>query len=236
MSYAFFYFSLAFKSLCMLRINQSISQPCTYSCLINHCNLLLLLLHHRVGARHLTGLFTKWVKSWILCGQYELLGCHIVKLILIPDYELSLNHIKSLKVLEIRMQVRGSKKARVPCWPSIGQQVLHQRWIYGIHCTQMKKHVSKGSTLPVKPRENITSSPKTEVSVAPQKEKCPPKNCLHSKLLGVDGFYPWTLVSKTSHVLPVYCVIRLHYPCYQYDVYIFRWRKYSSVNFREPLG
>ena len=31
------------------------------------------------------------------------------------------------------------KKAWLPCWPPRGQQMLHQRWIWGIHCTQALK-------------------------------------------------------------------------------------------------
>ena len=37
-------------------------------------------------------------------------------------------------------------------WPSRGQQVSHQRWIWRIHCIQ----ATKGSTLALKPRANVT--------------------------------------------------------------------------------
>ena len=30
-----------------------------------------------------------------------------------------------------------------PRWPPRGQQVLHQRWIWGCHCAQVKKHASE---------------------------------------------------------------------------------------------
>ena len=52
------------------------------------------------------------------------------------------------------------KKDWLPCWSSRGQQVLHERWIWGIHCTQARKHASEGSTLALKLRGNITRSPK----------------------------------------------------------------------------
>ena len=57
---------------------------------------------------------------------------------------------------------------RLPCWPSGGQQLLHQRWISGIHCTQATKHASEGSILALKPREDVIRSRKTGVSVVPQ--------------------------------------------------------------------
>ena len=34
--------------------------------------------------------------------------------------------------------------ALLPCWPQIGQQVLHQRWVWGIHCAQATKYISEG--------------------------------------------------------------------------------------------
>ena len=60
------------------------------------------------------------------------------------------------------------KKARLPCWPLYSQQVLHQRWISGIHCTQVTKHASEGSTLALKPRGDVARSPK-------QGYQCPTK-------------------------------------------------------------
>ena len=43
---------------------------------------------------------------------------------------------------------------RLPCCPSRGQQVSHQRWIWGI------QHTSEVSTLSLKPRTDVTRSPK----------------------------------------------------------------------------
>ena len=47
----------------------------------------------------------------------------------------------------------------LPCWLPRGQQVLHQRWIWGIHCTQAMKHTSERSNMASKPRSDITKSP-----------------------------------------------------------------------------
>ena len=48
------------------------------------------------------------------------------------------------------------EKAQLPCWPPYSQQVLHQRWISGIHCImQVTKHASEGSTLALKPGETL---------------------------------------------------------------------------------
>ena len=49
-----------------------------------------------------------------------------------------------------------SKSAQVQCLLPKGQQVLHQRWIWGIYCTQATKHASKGSSLALKPWADIT--------------------------------------------------------------------------------
>ena len=36
------------------------------------------------------------------------------------------------------------KMVWLSCWLPRGQQVLHQRWIWDIHCTQVMKHASEG--------------------------------------------------------------------------------------------
>ena len=43
------------------------------------------------------------------------------------------------------------KHNRLPCWPSRGRQVLYQRWIWGIYCTQARNYADEGSTLALKP-------------------------------------------------------------------------------------
>ena len=71
------------------------------------------------------------------------------------------------------------EKARLPCWPPRGQ-VLHQRWIWGIHCSQAWKHTSEGSTLALKPRAGETS-PEVQnkgISGPKKKDSCSPKNVL----------------------------------------------------------
>ena len=60
------------------------------------------------------------------------------------------------------------KKAQLPSWPPGGQQVLHQRWIWGIHCMQAMKHASKGSSQLWNQGRHPKKS-KTGVSVVPQK-------------------------------------------------------------------
>ena len=64
----------------------------------------------------------------------------------------------------------------LPCWLPRGQQVSHQRWIWGIHCAQARKHASKGSTLALKPRADITRNPKPGCQRPHKKDLCPPKN------------------------------------------------------------
>ena len=57
------------------------------------------------------------------------------------------------------------KKIGLLYWPSRGQQMSHQGWIWGINCMQVRKHASEGSTLALRPRADVT----TAVSVVPQK-------------------------------------------------------------------
>ena len=68
------------------------------------------------------------------------------------------------------------ERARLPCWPSRGQQVSHQRWISGIHCAQVRKHASEGSTLSLKPGGDVTTEVQNKGYQWPhKKDLCPPK-------------------------------------------------------------
>ena len=67
------------------------------------------------------------------------------------------------------------EKARLPCWLPRGQQVSHQRRIWGINCTEARKHESKGSTLALKPRVDATRSPKQGYQWLHKKDLCPSK-------------------------------------------------------------
>ena len=69
------------------------------------------------------------------------------------------------------------------CWPSRGWQVSHQRWIWGICCTQMRKHTSGGSTLALKPRADVTRNPKQEYQWSHKKDLCPSKKFFFKKKL-----------------------------------------------------
>ena len=51
-------------------------------------------------------------------------------------------------------------KKRIDHVRSRGRQVSHRRWIWWIHCAQASKHASEGSTLALKPRAEVTRSPK----------------------------------------------------------------------------
>ena len=54
-----------------------------------------------------------------------------------------------------------------------GQQVLHQKWIWGIHCTQISYHASKGFTLALNSRVDVTRSPKQRYEWPHKKDWCP---------------------------------------------------------------
>ena len=74
------------------------------------------------------------------------------------------------------------EKAQLPCWPLYSQQVSHQRWISGIYCKQATKHTSEESTLALKPRGDVTRSPKQGYQWPHKKESCPLKYLSHWKL------------------------------------------------------
>ena len=105
------------------------------------------------------------------------------------------------------------EKARLPCWPVYSQQVSHQRWISGIHCTQATKNASEGSTLALKPRGDVTRSPKQGYQWPHEKDLCPPKNKKKTFVffspasfeINVQTFYSFTPlprggVNRHSHV------------------------------------
>ena len=68
------------------------------------------------------------------------------------------------------------KKAQLLCWSLRGQQVLHQRWTWEIHCIQARKHTSLCSILALKPRPwaGITNSSKQGYQWPHKKDWCPP--------------------------------------------------------------
>ena len=69
----------------------------------------------------------------------------------------------------VYVQTGGSEMAQLPSWLARGQQVSHQKWIWGIHVMQTTKHINAGFTLSLKPKGIWHLKSKTEVSVAPQK-------------------------------------------------------------------
>ena len=87
---------------------------------------------------------------------------------------------------------------QLPCWLPRGQHVSHQRWISGIHCVQVRKHAIEGSTLALKPRGDITISPKQGYQWPHKKDLCPPKIFLKKVSL---CFQKGTLKRLAFHVL-----------------------------------
>ena len=64
------------------------------------------------------------------------------------------------------------QKAWLPYWPLYSQLVSHQRWIWGSHKWES---MQKGSTMALKPRADITRSPKQGYQWPHEKDLCPPK-------------------------------------------------------------
>ena len=64
------------------------------------------------------------------------------------------------------------KKARLQCWPLYSQQVLHKGWIWGSHKWES---MQMDDTLALKPRTDVTRSPKQGYQWPHEKDLCPPK-------------------------------------------------------------
>ena len=96
---------------------------------------------------------------------------------------------------------------------SAGQQVSHQMWIWGICCARQQSMQAREYTLALKPREDVTRSPK-RVSVAPQKGLISPKNIFEKKSLGtrenllkhVIMKIEWSLFTGICYVVMVECM------------------------------
>ena len=96
-----------------------------------------------------------------------------------------------------------TKKARPPCcWPR-GQQVSHQRWLWGIHCIQSTNHASQESALVLKPKADATRSPKQEYQWSHKMDLCPPifffKNLIYQKCI--------TCAPPTGTGIVMYCCV-----------------------------
>ena len=110
----------------------------------------------------------------------------------IPKHILILELMKSDEILEICKAAACSildsspinacvcastwiKTAQRLCWLSRGQQVLQWRWIWGIHCAEVTKHTSKGSTLALIPNLGTTRIPKQGYQWSYKNNWLPPK-------------------------------------------------------------
>ena len=68
------------------------------------------------------------------------------------------------------MRVCGSRKARLPCW-SLQPAGVTPGWIWEIYCTQVRKHASKGFSMPWKPGQTSPEVQHRGISV-PMKRTC----------------------------------------------------------------
>ena len=73
------------------------------------------------------------------------------------------------KQLLLRVKVLRSKTVQPPCWLPRGQQVSHQRWIWGIHCMLATKHISKRIHPGFETQGRCHQKSKTGLSMAQQK-------------------------------------------------------------------
>ena len=78
------------------------------------------------------------------CGVFGLLGSR-------PDYRMAESAVLCAARLVVGSNPTNAcgymicrQVDQLPCWP--GQQMSRQRWIWGIHCRQVRKQTSEGST------------------------------------------------------------------------------------------
>ena len=91
--------------------------------------------------------------------------------------------------------VTSMRTARLPR----GQQVSHQRWIWGFHWTQAINHTSKGIHPGFQTQGRLHKKSKTGVSVVPQKELMSSKFFLHvGGDLEHENQHSWKTMCKCS--------------------------------------
>ena len=77
---------------------------------------------------------------------------------------------KSQQVLVKNATAMWVKKVWLQCWPSWVQQVPHQRWIWGNHCTQSRSTCKpEDPSLALKLTDRRHQKFKTGISMSPQK-------------------------------------------------------------------
>ena len=102
------------------------------------------------------------------------------------------------------------------CWSPKGQQVSHQRWIWGFCCMQVMNHVSKVIHPDFETQGRCHQKSKTGVSVPDKKNWWPPKHFkkIINASVTTDGWCEWC---KCWHLLTYW---NLH-PC--------QWRATDNV-------
>ena len=99
------------------------------------------------------------------------------------------------------------KMAKLPCWPLHSQQVLNQRWIWGIHCVQTRKQASEEIYPGFETQGRRHQKSKTGVSVAPQKglqkfylKKSQQQNCLQQEVFLIITLMPCIQIGMRTKV------------------------------------
>ena len=90
-------------------------------------------------------------------------------------------------------------------WPPRGQQVSHQRLIWGSRCMKAMKHPNRGSILALKPRGDITRSPQQGYEWPDKKDLCPPKNLFKEKetINDIVLFYLILYINQFTHIFTI---------------------------------
>ena len=83
--------------------------------------------------------------------------------------------------------------AQLPCWLPRGQQVWPQRWIWGFRQWSMK---ARGSTLALKPRAEVTRSPKQGYQWPHKTDWYPPKKFF----IKVHGAGVWNALTAPNRL------------------------------------
>ena len=121
--------------------------------------------------------YATFVKKLIAKIELTRITSRLIKKFCLPYWGISIldqEAEKSWKWKKTTCTSMWIKQARLPCWPSRGQQVSHQRWIWGIPCIQAMKHTSRGIHPGFETQADVTISTKQGYQWPHKNDWCPP--------------------------------------------------------------
>ena len=128
-------------------------------------------------------------KQWKVIMRFCKKWPHTVRVLQLSTKVLILWKARLLTVQEVSRSNTGTLFLLDACrefdwllyWPPRGQQVLHQKWIWVLHCVQARNQASEGSILALKPRVDVTRSLKQGCQWPHKKDWSPSKKNFRKK-------------------------------------------------------